>query len=46
MLCIQAMLQEVIRGVIFVVVVVLTTRFKDKIEGNRYVVRQAAKIVA
>lgn len=46
MLGIQAMLQEVIRGVIFVVVVVLTTRFKDKIEGNRYVVRKAAKKVA
>lgn len=40
MLGIQAMVQEVIRGLIFVVVVVITIRLKDRAEGNRYIVRK------
>ncbi len=39
-----ATLQEVVRGVIFVVVVVIAIRARDKQEGNRYVIRKKKKI--
>jgi len=38
-----ATLQEVVRGVIFVVVVVISIRTRDKHEGNRYIVRKKKK---
>ena len=43
MLGIPAMVQEVVRGLIFVVVVVLSIRIKDRTEGNRYIVRKKQK---
>ena len=43
MVGIEAMFQEVIKGAIFVVVVVITTRVNYKTEGNRFVVRRKAK---
>lgn len=35
-----ATLQEVVRGIIFVVVVVISIRARDKHQGNRYIVRK------
>lgn len=43
MVGVEAMFQEVIKGVIFVIVVVLTTRMNYKTEGNRFVVRKKQK---
>ena len=46
MVGVSAMAQEVIRGVVFVIVVVFSTRLRDKQEGNRYIVRKKKKVAS
>ena len=45
MLGLPSMAQEIIRGLLFVIVVVITYRVTDKVEGNRYIVRKKVKII-